>query len=442
MTTFKENLINKIKSSPRFGDLFVNKNLQEILKERRFLFFTKKGPIEVVFNIKHYLSIFFVSLLVVFKSLQFAFFGVANIFSSLILNNNINQVQQFTKSEVEALKELAENVIVDPQKVEEIKVPNYLNEKEFHENERTSSFIRNFENKLSSIKNATFDFFVFDSQINSIEELQFNDFASLASPEMVPLELTTMQKSNTKKTKPKKNFNLTNSQFVYNNMPVIPFAAPRNNKTKMIQFSKTIDQEILDLMNVFLTLNLKPDNIDLNIVSDFAKNDLNANNDKKIIDQLSKRFHFLESLKDAIIYLPLKPPMEYYYVSSPYGMRIHPKTKKRQMHKGIDMAGTWQEEVRAASNGMVLSARRFGSFGNVIKIKHKHGVETVYGHLHKMIVKKGDFVQQGQIIGRMGATGRVKGAHLHYEIKVNSMQVNPYDFISLGRNLVSSSIIK
>ena len=58
------------------------------------------------------------------------------------------------------------------------------------------------------------------------------------------------------------------------------------------------------------------------------------------------------------------------------------------------------------------------------------------------MVKKGEYVQQGQIIGKMGATGRVAGAHLHYEIKVNNKQVNPYDFISVGRNLISSSILK
>ena len=58
------------------------------------------------------------------------------------------------------------------------------------------------------------------------------------------------------------------------------------------------------------------------------------------------------------------------------------------------------------------------------------------------MVKKGDYVEEGQIIGKMGATGRAAGAHLHYEIKVDTKSVNPYNFISIGRNLVSSSIIK
>ena len=72
-----------------------------------------------------------------------------------------------------------------------------------------------------------------------------------------------------------------------------------------------------------------------------------------MIEDTSLRFQFLEELKNAIIFLPLKPPMQYYYVSSPYGFRIHPKSKLKQMHHGIDMAGTWQEEVRAPADGYV-----------------------------------------------------------------------------------------
>merc|ERR1711991_511633 len=114
--------------------------------------------------------------------------------------------------------------------------------------------------------------------------------------------------------------------FSYRALPVIPFTAPRTNKLKIVNFTKKLDREILQLVNVFKTLNLTPDNM-------------------KIIESTSLRFQYLEDLKNAIVYLPLKPPMQYYYVSSQYGYRIHPKTKVRQMHHGIDMAGTWQEEV-------------------------------------------------------------------------------------------------
>ena len=76
------------------------------------------------------------------------------------------------------------------------------------------------------------------------------------------------------------------------------------------------------------------------------------------------------------------------------------------MHHGIDMAGTWQEEVRAPADGFISFSGRNGSFGKAIKINHKHGVSTLYGHLHRLNVKKGQYVKEGQVIGKMGSTGR------------------------------------
>ena len=438
MSSVKENLNSKLKSSPRFGDLFVQKNWQELLKERRFLFFTKRGPIEIVFNIKHYISGLLLTLLVAFKLLQFIFFGAFHIFTSLVLHNNLTQTQQFTKSEVEALKDLAESVI-DSNK--DVKTSSIIIETE---NDNKVNFGEKFKNQVSNIVSyfRRIEFSILklnDEEIS--DESVFDKYSGLANPHMVPIEETLKNVQVKKTIKPQSQVNII-ERHLYNSLPVLPFAAPRNNKTKMIQFSKTIDLEILELVNVFKTLNLTPDNIDLTTLDKLSENNLFESRDSELIDEISFRFNYLDKLKEAMIFLPLKPPMQYYYVSSPFGMRIHPKSKKKQMHKGIDMAGTWQEEVRASANGKILFSGRFGSFGKVIKIKHKHGVETLYGHLHKLMVKKGDYVEEGQIIGKMGATGRAAGAHLHYEIKVDTKSVNPYNFISIGRNLVSSSIIK
>ncbi len=457
MESIKDNIVGKVKSSSRFGDLFVTKNWQELLKERRFLFFTKRGPIEVVFNIKHYLSGFALTILVAFKIIQFIFFGVLHIVSIMMMQNNSIQTKQFTESEVKALKDLAGTVIDSNTKEVNSDIKN-------NSEKGSSIFIQEKNNSLSKIKDAKNDFeestinlrekatskiddlveyfndFKFSFQSKNNDESIFDDFSGLANPHMVPIEQTLGATKN-KILEPIEQEKVE-YRFSYNSLPIVPYAAPRNNKTKMVQFSKTIDLEILELVNVFKTLKLQPDNIDTSIVDEFTRNNLLLSKDSELIDQLSSRFNYLDKLKEAIIFLPLKPPMQYYYVSSPFGMRVHPKTKKKQMHKGIDMAGTWQEEVRSSANGKVIFSGRFGSFGKVIKIKHKHGVETLYGHLHKILVKKGDEVEEGQIIGKMGATGRVAGAHLHYEIKVNKKSVNPYNFISLGRNLVSSSIIK
>ena len=81
-----------------------------------------------------------------------------------------------------------------------------------------------------------------------------------------------------------------------------------------------------------------------------------------------------------------------------------------------------------SADGTVVFAGYHGSFGKVIRIRHSFGIMTTYGHLAKINIKRGDIVNEGQIIGKMGRTGRVNGAHLHYEISVNGKSQNPKTF--------------
>ena len=433
---FNENL----KSSPKFGrSSDDSKNFFELFRERRFLYFTKNGPIEIVFNIKHYISAFVLSLVFIFKIIQFIFFGVSSFFNYMTFKNNQVINQKFTDSEIETLKNIA-NEVIKSETSENVDNKNKLaktNELTNKNNIQESGKI-DIKEKLDNIKILFSNFGKsFTNEINRPDEVIFDQFSGLASPEMVAFDH--VSESIEKK---EISGNFKKESFSYKDLPVIPFTAPRTKKLKIINFSKKLDSEIYQLVNVFKSLKLNPDNINLEKIENYLKTiDLNVNNEE-LIEDTSLRFQFLEELKNAIIFLPLKPPMQYYYVSSPYGFRIHPKSKLKQMHHGIDMAGTWQEEVRAPADGYVSFSGRNGSFGKSIKIVHKHGVTTLYGHLHRLKVKKGDFVTEGDIIGKMGSTGRAVGAHLHYEIKVNKKSVNPYNFISIGRELLSSSIIR
>ena len=433
---FNENL----KSSPKFGrSSDDSKNFFELFRERRFLYFTKNGPIEIVFNIKHYISAFVLSLVFIFKIIQFIFFGVSSFFNYMTFKNNQVINQKFTDSEIETLKNIA-NEVIKSETSENVDNKNKLaktNELTNKNNIQESGKI-DIKEKLDNIKILFSNFGKsFTNEINRSDEVIFDQFSGLASPEMVAFDH--VSESIEKK---EISGNFKKESFSYKDLPVIPFTAPRTKKLKIINFSKKLDSEIYQLVNVFKSLKLNPDNINLEKIENYLKKiDLNVNNEE-LIEDTSLRFQFLEDLKNAIIFLPLKPPMQYYYVSSPYGFRIHPKSKLKQMHHGIDMAGTWQEEVRAPADGYVSFSGRNGSFGKSVKIVHKHGVTTLYGHLHRLKVKKGDFVTEGDIIGKMGSTGRAVGAHLHYEIKVNKKSVNPYDFISIGRELLSSSIIR
>lgn len=114
-------------------------------------------------------------------------------------------------------------------------------------------------------------------------------------------------------------------------------------------------------------------------------------------------------------------------LSSKYGMRIHPILRERRMHTGVDLAARTGTPIFAAGDGLVTRVQWRGGYGRYISLKHANGYETSYAHLHRYAkgMKPGLRVQQGQIIGYVGNTGRSTGPHLHYEIKINGRFQNP-----------------
>jgi murein DD-endopeptidase MepM/ murein hydrolase activator NlpD len=143
----------------------------------------------------------------------------------------------------------------------------------------------------------------------------------------------------------------------------------------------------------------------------------------------------VEDHRSLLRKVPLKPPMLYFYISSNYGMRRHPVLKTKRFHHGIDLAGTWQETVHAPAPGTVIYAGRKGSFGKVVQVRHAYGLVTTYAHLAKITVRKGADVVPGTVVGKMGRTGRVDGAHLHYEIRLGDKSIDPKKFFALGHRI-------
>lgn len=123
----------------------------------------------------------------------------------------------------------------------------------------------------------------------------------------------------------------------------------------------------------------------------------------------------------------LKTPVQATRISSKFGMRKHPVLGYSKMHKGIDFAAPAGTPIYAAGNGRVQVIGRKGGYGRYIRIKHNSKLSTAYAHLlsYAKGLKKGQLVKQGQIIGKVGASGRATGAHLHYEVLINDKQVNP-----------------
>jgi len=150
---------------------------------------------------------------------------------------------------------------------------------------------------------------------------------------------------------------------------------------------------------------------------------------------VSKLFLHRDSWIRVLNQLPLKSPLRYYYITSPYGMRTNKKTGVTRFHHGIDLAGTWRAELRPSASGVVGFAGSDGSFGKMVRVHHAHNIETVYAHLSAINVKTGDFVTDNMVIGKMGNTGRSDGMHLHYEILINDKSIDPALFFKIGHQL-------
>ena len=117
------------------------------------------------------------------------------------------------------------------------------------------------------------------------------------------------------------------------------------------------------------------------------------------------------------------------WITSRFGRRISPFTGKPEFHKGLDIAARKGTPILATADGVVTYVGYKGHLGKVIVIDHGYGLVTRYGHISKAMVKKGDPVKRGDKIALVGSTGRSTGPHLHYEVKLNGLPVNPEKYI-------------
>ena len=139
----------------------------------------------------------------------------------------------------------------------------------------------------------------------------------------------------------------------------------------------------------------------------------------------------------------MRTPVNGARLSSRYGNRKHPVLGYRRKHKCVDFAAPTGTPIMAAGTGTVVRASRYGSYGKYVRVKHSDGYSTAYAHLSKYGrgIKSGKRVIQGQTIGYVGATGRVTGAHLHYEVLKHGKQINPMSLSALsGKPLKASEI--
>jgi murein DD-endopeptidase MepM/ murein hydrolase activator NlpD len=140
-----------------------------------------------------------------------------------------------------------------------------------------------------------------------------------------------------------------------------------------------------------------------------------------------------EDLAHTLTFVPLRKPLiSELDMTSPFGVRIDPFVHEASMHTGMDFRGNLGDPIHATAAGKVVKAGWEGGYGQMVEIDHGEGLTSRYGHLSEIDVWTGQTVHVGDVIGRLGSTGRSTGPHLHYETRVNGEAVNPEKFLAAG----------
>jgi murein DD-endopeptidase MepM/ murein hydrolase activator NlpD len=146
----------------------------------------------------------------------------------------------------------------------------------------------------------------------------------------------------------------------------------------------------------------------------------------------------LDNLADGAIAVPSDKPVKTAEFTSGYGTRTDPFRGGAARHQGIDLAAAIGTPIYATADGTISEAGyNSGGYGNLIKVDHGRGIETRYGHLSAILVSPGQRITRGQVIGRMGSTGRSTGSHLHYEVRIDGRAVNPIPFMKSNDYLIA-----
>lgn len=214
------------------------------------------------------------------------------------------------------------------------------------------------------------------------------------------------------------------------------YSAPSNIKS--IIYTLVLIFIALVVATVFYIIHLQ-DRASLNPITSIDSNqttEICETNKSKVVvirdDHVDKE-DIVSSIKKAIMFtaIPNGRPIEYDKLSSPFGFRDHPITKKNEFHEGIDLTAKTGTPVYATASGIVKYAKTKGNYGKFILILNSYGFKTAYGHLSKYAVKKGDYINKGDIIGYVGDSGKSLDSHLHYEVRYLNKWLDPKAFMSL-----------
>jgi murein DD-endopeptidase MepM/ murein hydrolase activator NlpD len=166
--------------------------------------------------------------------------------------------------------------------------------------------------------------------------------------------------------------------------------------------------------------------------TDYAKFDFKYTQIKDVVSAIEKNIHSLDQfLLDKESFLNSTPtilPADG-WITSYFGQRISPYLGKLKMHEGLDVGAPYGTKVNAPADGIVTFSGEKAGFGKFVQVDHGYGIETIYAHNQNLHVRAGEKVKRGTLLAAVGNTGHSTGPHLHYEVRVNGIAVDPLYFI-------------
>ncbi|MFC0207731.1 M23 family metallopeptidase [Chelativorans intermedius] len=153
------------------------------------------------------------------------------------------------------------------------------------------------------------------------------------------------------------------------------------------------------------------------------------------VQELDEALRRLAALRQTARRVPIANPVPGAAVTSGFGMRRDPILRRKAYHSGIDFRARQGAPIRATGAGTVVSAGWNGGYGRMVEIDHGDGLTTRYAHLSRILVKPGETVEAGSLVGHAGSSGRSTGPHLHYEVRRDGRAIDPLTFISAGRRI-------
>jgi murein DD-endopeptidase MepM/ murein hydrolase activator NlpD len=155
------------------------------------------------------------------------------------------------------------------------------------------------------------------------------------------------------------------------------------------------------------------------------------------LEELDNQLNRLESVRETARVMPFGNPAPGHAITSRYGNRIDPFLGRLALHAGIDFQAETGQEVKATGAGKVVIATSYAGYGNMVEIDHGQGITTRYGHMSRILVREGDTVEAGDLVGRAGSTGRSTGPHVHYEVRRDGNAIDPIHFLNAGMKLTT-----